>query len=249
MKTGSLIYSKKQRITTADNIKAVIFDLGNVLVDFDHRIAAERISKFTDKNPGEIYNLFFDSGITASFEQGKISPRGFFSEVKAMLNLKLSYGEFLPIWNEIFFFSEKNKTVYEIAKSLKGRYKVALLSNVNILHLEYLKVNFPIFDIFDRVIASCEAGFIKPHPAIYKKALKSLRVCASDAVYTDDRLELVENARGLGIKSFHFQGVEKLKKDFSCAGIALKNNQSNKPIIAHQIMPISGKKKVKSIRL
>jgi FMN phosphatase YigB (HAD superfamily) len=40
-------------------IRAVIFDLGNVLIDFDHRIAAKKLSKLTDKTGEEIYNLFF----------------------------------------------------------------------------------------------------------------------------------------------------------------------------------------------
>src|SRR3989338_6206829 len=154
-----------------NNIKAVIFDLGNVLIDFDHMIAAKRISKFTDKTPQEIFNLFFDSVLTALFEEGKITPLNFFSEVKKILNSKLDYAQFLPIWNEIFFLSEKNQAVYNLAKILKDHYKIALLSNINILHFDYLKKNFSIFDAFHNVVTSFESGIRKPDPLIYKKAL------------------------------------------------------------------------------
>lgn len=202
-----------------NDIKAVIFDLGNVLVDFDHMIAARRISAFTDKTPEQIYKLFFDSASTGLFEEGKITPAEFFSEVKAMLNLKLDFDKFLPIWNEIFFLSPRNKQVYALAKNLKNRYKTALLSNVNVLHFDYLKKEFPVFDAFDNIITSYDAGFRKPHPEIYQRALAALKVPASGVVYIDDRPELIEKAQGLGIKSFCFRDVEKLSQDLSSVGV------------------------------
>lgn len=205
----------------SDTIKAIIFDLGNVLIDFDHMIAARRISKFTDMAADDIFNLFFDSRLTASFEEGRISPLEFFSKVKEGLNLKLDYDGFVPIWNEIFFLSEKNRAVYDLAKALKKRYKVSVLSNVNILHLEYLKKNFPVFDAFHNVITSCELGFQKPHPEIYKKTLEILGVTPQDTFYTDDRAELTEKARELGIRSFVFTGVAQLQKDLLDAGVSI----------------------------
>ncbi len=202
-----------------DRIEAIIFDLGNVLVDFDHMIAAKRISIFTDKTPQEIFNLFFDSELTALFEEGKINPLKFFSELKRILNLKLDYASFLPIWNEIFFLTEKNQQVYNLAKILKNRYKIAVLSNINILHFDYLKENFSVFDIFQNIITSFEAGARKPDPLIYKKALDSLQVTPQNTFYTDDRAELVEKACGLGIRGFTFKAPEQLKQELLAGGV------------------------------
>lgn len=204
-----------------DKIKAIIFDLGNVLVDFDHMIAARKISGFTDMAAEDIFNLFFDSPLTAAFEEGRISPLDFFSEVKGKLNLKLDYDRFVLIWNEIFFLSEKNRAVYDLAKLLRGRYKLSVLSNVNFLHLEYIKNKFPIFDVFDNVITSCELGVKKPDPAIYKKALEILGMEAGSTFYTDDRAELIEKAKELGIRSFVFTGAEQLRSDLRAAGVNL----------------------------
>jgi putative hydrolase of the HAD superfamily len=203
----------------SQEIKAIIFDLGNVVVDFDHRIAARRISKFTPKTPEEIFNLFFDSELTALFEEGRISPQDFFSGVKEILNLGLSYEEFLPIWNEIFFLSDKNHAVYGLAKTLKKKYKISMLSNVNILHFEYLKRNFNVFDAFTHIITSYEAGVKKPDPLIYKKTLEAMEVLPSEAFYTDDRSELVQSAKELGIRGFVFKGVEQLRADLCGAGV------------------------------
>jgi len=200
-------------------ITAVIFDLGNVLLDFDHRRSAQRLSGFTDKTDKEIYELFFDSGLTGLFEEGKISPLEFFSKVKGMLNARLDYQDFVPIWNEIFFFSEKNLAVYNLARKLKNRYITTLLSNINILHLQYIKKAFPIFDAFHNVLASCELGFRKPQIQIYQLALEIIDVAGPSIFYTDDRPELIAGAQALGIKGFVFEGVEKLKRDLLDSGI------------------------------
>ncbi len=200
-------------------VKAVIFDLGNVLIDFDHMIAAKKISAFTDKPPQEIFNLFFDSELTAAFEEGKISPVHFFSEIKKSLNLSLDYNRFLPIWNEIFFFSEKNQQVYNLAGSLKRHYKIALLSNINVLHFEYLKKNFPVFGIFQNIITSFEAGTRKPDSLIYGQTLDLLGEAPEAAFYTDDRSELIKKASAMGMRAFVFTGIKQLKKDLLDNGI------------------------------
>lgn len=203
-----------------NNIEAIIFDLGGVLVDFDHFIAAKRISRFTDRTPQQIYNLFFDSELTRIFEEGKIPPLEFFLKVKETLGLKLDYVGFLPIWNEIFFLTDKNRAVYNLAKNLKNSYRLALLSNINILHFDYLKENFELFDAFHNVITSFESGVIKPNPLIYKRTLDILSVSSAHKVfYTDDRAELVEKTKELGMRSFVFKDAVQLMRDLESVGI------------------------------
>jgi FMN phosphatase YigB (HAD superfamily) len=215
-----------------NKIEAIIFDLGNVLISFDHTIAAKRISGFTDKTEQEIFELFFDSGVTGLFEEGKISSREFFSKVREMLRLKLDYEGFLPIWNEIFFLTPQNQGVYKLAKSLKARYKTALLSNINVLHFNYLKQIFPLFDAFHHVLTSFELRLRKPHPLIYSRALEVLGVSSGENVfYTDDRPELVEIATALGIKGAIFTGIEQLKKDLIDAGIDIEILNSKSEIL------------------
>ena len=200
-------------------IKSVIFDLGRVLVDFDHRISARKIAAYSDKNEEEILKLFFDSPVTAEFEAGKSTPQEFFLRIKEMLSLRMSYEEFVPAWNEIFSFSEKNRQVYTLALKLKKRYKTALLSNVNLLHFEYIKKTFPILDAFHAVITSFEAGCVKPSACIYNSALKLLESSPAQTFYTDDREELILSARELGIRGFTFKGVEQLKSDLHTSGV------------------------------
>ena len=157
-------------------IQILAFDLGNVLVDFDHTVAAKRIAHFCDKSPKEIFSLFFNSDITSLFEQGKVSPQEFYLKVKEMLGLKLSFESFVPIWNEVFMLSPKNRAVYSLINNLRSRYKVILISNTNILHFEYLKTKFPVFNVFHEIFISYALGLIKPDPLIYKTVVEKLKV-------------------------------------------------------------------------
>ncbi|MDD2927904.1 MAG: HAD family phosphatase [Candidatus Omnitrophica bacterium] len=204
-----------------EGIKVVLFDLGNVLIDFDYNISAERIARFCDGSPKEIAGFFLNSEITALFEEGKISPVDFFTKVKTRLDLRLSYAAFVPIWDEIFFLSAKNRSVYNLINNLKLRYRVALISNIDVLHYEYLKNHFPVFNVFDRLFLSYELGLVKPNPLIYQKVLATLKVGPENVFYTDDRPELVESAQRLGIKSFVFSGIAQLKNDLFRAEITV----------------------------
>ena len=204
----------------ASQVKVLLFDLGRVLVDFDHQRAAERISSFCSKSSLEIYNLFFESPATIAFEAGKITPENFYLQVKEMLGLKLSYASFIPIWNDIFFLSPKNRSIFKLVNILRANYKTALLSNVNTLHYEYIKKNFPVFGVFDQVFLSFELGLIKPDQAIYNLVIRKLQVRPQEIFYTDDRADLVESAKSLGIRGCVFASPEQLIKDLQAAQVA-----------------------------
>ena len=202
-----------------NQIKAIIFDLGNVLIGFDHRIGVKKILRHTSKSTQEIYDLFFDSVFTREFEKGKISCREFFAKVRDMLELQIGYEEFLPIWNEIFFAKPEME---RFVASLNSGRKLVLLSNVNQLHYEYLTNAFSsAFSLFspDKIIPSFRTGFMKPDRQIYELALSASGVSRDEAVYVDDRLDLIEAASGYGIRSIQFKDINQLKQEFLDLGI------------------------------
>lgn len=202
-----------------NKIKAIIFDLGNVLVGFDHRIAVRRILKHTSKPEREIYDLFFDSGLTREFEKGKITPGEFFKQVKSLLELKLELKEFLPIWNEIFFSKPESE---EFIVSLNSGLKLVLLSNINKLHYDYIRNAFSsAIALFGpgNVIPSYITGFVKPEREIYNLAIQKTGRPIENIVYVDDRRDLVEAARGYGLRVVQFQNIEQLRQEFQNLGV------------------------------
>lgn len=191
--------------------RVILFDLGRVLIDFDHNIAVKRIKNFCSLDEKEIFNLFFDSDITDRFERGVILSSDFFKEVKKMLKAEISYEEFIPIWNEIF---TPHAGMYEVVESLKDNYRLYLVSNINKLHFEYLQEKFADhFKFFNYIFLSYELGLRKPDLKIYKLIIDYINTRPQNIIYTDDRVELIDAAKKIGIDAFQFVSVASFKKE------------------------------------
>jgi putative hydrolase of the HAD superfamily len=204
-----------------DNFKVVLFDLGNVVVNFDHWIAVKKISKFAQRSPEEIYQLFFDSNLTSLYEEGRLSSMDFFFRVKDILNFNIDYKKFVPIWNEIFFLTPDNLQVHRLALELKDKYKVLLISNTNELHFNYIKKRFRVLGGFEGFILSYQVKARKPDSKIYTAAIEYSCARPEQIVYIDDREDLVEAGRKMGLNSFPFKGVQELKKELHRLGIRI----------------------------
>ncbi|MFH0940934.1 MAG: HAD family phosphatase [Candidatus Omnitrophota bacterium] len=192
-------------------LKLILCDLGNVLVNFDHRIAVRKIMPFTQKGFDEVHQLFFDSKLTKDFEEGRLKPRDFFRRLCRILGIKnISFDRFVPIWNEIF---SDNKPMAALLGALKKRHKLYLISNINKLHYDYIAGKFGRYiGLFDKCYLSYEVGFRKPHVDIYRKAMLGANVKPQECLYIDDRADLIKEAKKLGLRPILFKNVSDLKK-------------------------------------
>ena len=189
----------------------IIFDLGRVLVDFDFRLVIKRLARYTTLSPKEIRRYFMQTPLWDSFERGEVEPKDFFLQLSKDLKLqKLTYPQFTPLWNKIF--TEKHDTVSILAR-LRGRYRIALLSNVNILHWEHVIEAHDFIEWFDHPVASWKVGFRKPDADIYRATLHLAGVSPQKAVFIDDVEEHVLAARALGMQAFQFINAQQLLKD------------------------------------
>jgi len=199
-------------------VKLILCDLGNVLLNFDHRIAVRRILPYCAKSSDEIYQLFFDSPFTKDYEEGKISSRVFFRKIGQALALQgLAYRDFCAFWNEIFFDSIGMVTWLE---ELKKDFRLHLVSNINELHYRYIRRNFPRhLDVFDDIFLSYKVGHRKPHKVIYDRAIRASACRLSEVLYIDDREDLVAAASRRGIRSVVFRNVGDCRRQLKEMGI------------------------------
>lgn len=193
-----------------DSIAVVVFDLGNVVVKFDHNISAFKIARRYGLDQKKVYDLFFDSNIVKRLDEGSIEPRRFHQKIKQYLNIDIGFEDFKDIWNDIFYV---NKPIVPLIKKIKKRYRIFLMSNTNSLHFNYIRKKFKIIDVFDKVILSYKVKKRKPHLKIYKYMINLASVSPEKIVYIDDRPELIEGASKLGIKGIVFKDVISLKKE------------------------------------
>jgi len=197
-------------------VKVIIFDLGNTLIRFDHNISAKKIAGLFHLDSEKVRNLFFDSEFTRDFEKGLISPKVFYFKITEFLNIKIPFNDFVSIWNDIFW---EDKESCDIARQLKSKYKLFLLSNVNRLHFEYIEKKFDIIKIFDEVILSFAFGAIKPEKKIFEGAVTKAGEDKSQVIYVDDREDLIKEANDFGIESIRYENARKLKEDLRQRGI------------------------------
>ena len=188
-------------------VKAFLFDLGNVLVRFDHRAAARKITDGTGGDPEKLFELFFESPLVVEHDAGKISTRQFYAEVARQVGMRLSYEKFLEVWNDIF---AEDKEMTGLVGRLLERYPCYLISNTNRPHFEHLRRICPVLDRFDGWILSYEVGHLKPNPAIYHRALEMAQLSPREIFYVDDRDDLIQAAHSLGFQAHRFAGYEAL---------------------------------------
>ncbi|MBM4350256.1 MAG: HAD family phosphatase [Deltaproteobacteria bacterium] len=196
------------------SIDVILFDLGNVILPFNHHQIAEKLSRFTKnedfQDPKRIFSYLFnfENGAINGYEVGKVSSLDFFQSLKEHLQLTLSFEEFIPIWNDIFW---ENDDVSEIIRSLKGEKRLGLLSNTNPLHFDYILSKFPVTKIFDKWILSHEVGFKKPALEIFQKAIEWAGVEPEKILFIDDMKTHIGVSISLGMRGIHFISCQDLK--------------------------------------
>jgi HAD superfamily hydrolase (TIGR01509 family) len=183
-------------------IRCVISDLGKVIIFFDNNIFFAKMADYCAFSKEEIRELtliHFD--LIESFDCGRITPRQFYNQVIQYLKARIDYDTFYSIYNDVFSL---NPPVLKIMNRLRRNYKLVLLSNTDIMRFGFIKRRFPEVQIFEEYVLSYEVGFMKPHPQIYRHALKKAKACAEECVFIDDIKENIEAAVKLGINVIHF---------------------------------------------
>lgn len=195
-------------------IKLFVFDLGNVILPFEHRqIAVKLHRKSTQKTvftPQQLFDVMFDlhNGLINPYEEGLMSSDEFFSELKRQFHLDMDMKAFGNIWNPIFRDDpEVNRVILYLKE--KG-YPLFLLSNTNELHFSYIMEKYPIVHSFDEWLLSFEVGAKKPQKRIYDTIFEKMDIQPSDVFYVDDISRYVETAQQLGINGMVFKSADQL---------------------------------------
>lgn len=193
--------------------KALIFDLGKVLVPFDFMRAYDGMQPLCGYPVAEIRRRTGDTGLVPQLELGQLSSRDFVDRLGVALGVSFDFTQFCDIWSSIFL---PGTLVPEpLIAGLKRRYPLVLLSNTNEMHFQMLERNYPILGYFENRVLSHEVGAAKPNPLIYQKAVELAGCRPEECFFTDDIPEYVEGARQLGIDAVQFQSAEQLEEELS----------------------------------
>jgi glucose-1-phosphatase len=198
-------------------VRAIIFDIGRVLVRVDVARAMADLAADTALTPQDVLSAIENDPRWTDWQEGRMAPRDWHLHLCHRLGAKMGFERFRDVWNGAL----DPKPVFEDSffEKLARSYHLGLLSNTDPLHVEHLEATFSFFRFFPARTYSCRIGASKPNPLVYREALRASRVSAAQAIYIDDIPAFAEAAGHLGVTAMVFRSKEQLFTDFSALGI------------------------------
>jgi epoxide hydrolase-like predicted phosphatase len=198
-------------------IRAIFFDLGNVLLAFDWKKTYARILQKSTLSSEEMGKRFFQTRYV-QYELNQVTTDEFFADFKRLLEYQGSKEELQKITTHIF---SPIDTHIALARRLKARYRLGIISNTNQAHADFFKAQYDFLDLFEVKIYSHEARARKPDCRIYDLSLSRMNATASESLFIDDLKENVEAARDLGWRAIHLKKDTDLERELRAFGVVL----------------------------
>lgn len=202
------------------NIKAIIFDLGGVLLDIDYNRASEAFKKLGVSDFDSMYSQAGANPLFQHLETGKIDQQHFCNTMLQYVQHTKSNQDIINAWNAMLLDFRKDSL--EELKRLRGKYKLYLLSNTNYIHLQAFNKIYeetiggtPFIDLFDKVYWSHELGLRKPEADSYEAVLNDNNLKPEETLFIDDTLQNIEGAKKLGLHTIY------LEKGMTIEGLGL----------------------------
>jgi len=194
-------------------IRAIFWDVGGVLLTnaWDHSQRAKALEHF-----GLDEEEFHDRHdmLVSSFERGKISLNEYLDRTVFYRARPFTRDAFRDY---MYSLSQPFPDVLAFARKLSdsGRYFMGTINNesreLNLFRIE----RYGLRNIFRLFISSCFVGFRKPEPEIYRLALETTQIPASECCFIDDRALNLESALSLGMHALEMSTLEELRSDLA----------------------------------
>ena len=191
-------------------IKAIIFDFGGVLLEWDPRHLYKRYFPGQPQDMDQFLDEISFYQWNAQQDQGRS-----FSDAIAVHSEK--FPQYAPLIQAYYDHWEDSITgaipgTVDILHRLKQKgYPLYGLSNWSAETFPRARHKYPFFDLFDEIILSGDVKLIKPDPAIFNLLLNKIRYTAPECLLIDDSLPNIEAANKLGLVTIRFISPEQLQ--------------------------------------
>lgn len=193
------------------NIKHIIFDLGDVILNINVPLAYGEFVKLSGKTKEEILESVQEHQLFQKFETGQIDENAFRNLVRSILELpEIDDDTIDAAWNSLLLDMPLERI--ELLQNLAKNYQLYLLSNTSSVHitqvnkiLERTSGLKSLDDLFTKVFLSYEMGLMKPDLKIYQEVMQQAGLEANETMFLDDNLDNIAAAASLGIHAIHVQ--------------------------------------------
>ena len=189
--------------------KAIVFDLGKVLVDFDYAIAGRKLAARATMAPSELGQFLIGVPLIVRYETGLISSEEFYREIKAASGYLGDLEEFASLFADIF---TPIQPMIQLHADLRTRgFPTYIFSNTNDLAVRFIRQNFPFFHQFDDYILSYEHQSMKPDARLYEVVEARSGARGAEILYIDDRPENIVAGAARGWQTILQESAEKTR--------------------------------------
>ena len=197
---------------------AVIFDVGNVLFDWNPRYLYERLI-----DDGQALDAFLAEVVTKDWHFQHDAGRPFAETSAELSALYPQHADLIAAWGPRFneTLEQPVPGMPEIVRALDAA-GVPLYAITNFsgeFWGAWMPTQAELFDRFKDIVVSGDEGLVKPDPAIYALALERFGLEGPDTVFVDDRLDNVEAAAAMGIHAVQFTDAEAFRAELVRLGL------------------------------
>ncbi len=177
-------------------MKAIIFDLGNVLVHYDHQITLTALAAISSANVDELAAIQDEHGHALGV--GDMSAEAFHQLLVEHAETSADFDAFLTAYAAGLTRND-DALAYAVELQARANVTIGIMSNTNQAHVAWLDAYVPELDSFDVVMMSNEVHLLKPDPDIYLLAGQVLDIAAAQTIFIDDSPQNVVAAQALGL--------------------------------------------------
>ena len=183
-----------------NDIKAIIFDVGGVLVRTVDQSGRQKWESQLGLPSGGAEAIVLNSEMGHRAQRGEITTEALWSWVMAHLEL----GESLHQFRQDFWGGDVlDQSLVRLVRKLRRRYQLAIISNAMDSLTEML-AEYALLDEFDLIVGSAYEGVMKPDPIIFERTLQRLGVTPPQSIFIDDSPVNIAGAQALGINAILF---------------------------------------------
>ena len=168
-------------------IRAVAFDIGKVLLDFDYLVLTRKMAPQTQWSEAKLNDYLNQSPLLARYESGELSSSEFFELIQRETGFMGSETEFAALFEDIFTPIAGMIDIHrQIAQSGTPTFT---FSNTNEMAVRYIARTYDFWKMFKGHVLSYEVGALKPEAKIYESLEQLSDLNGEEIIYLDDRSE------------------------------------------------------------
>ena len=188
----------------------VYFDLGNVLLFFDHNLAMRKMARIAGVSAAQMHSIVMESKLQIEYETGLISGTQFVDRIADSIGRKLDTSEMLHAAADMFVPNQHILQALHAVRELG--IPMGLLSNTCEAHWKWIvELGYPqVVGWFSPIILSYEVKSMKPQSLIYEEAERISGYKSHQIFFTDDRHDNVEAAAKAGWTAEVFVNADRL---------------------------------------